>query len=976
MITPNDYDTLLKEYRDLQLRVTRFSFIEQQLVNTRDQLDHELVLYKRLNKFNKDALKDMSEIEFISLVAESIIDILEIEVSVFCVNYSDNSAPILHIEGKNFDASYHEKLLEDIKKMSHKSIESSAEIFTKRVLDYYESLNLYSDGIFFNFSEKELGYSITLFGLITSKKAPLYQKLDTKHETIFGIFGQQVQSVLANRKRGEKIKEQILKISASEIELKKLSLIATKTKNGVIISDHHGRIEWVNDSFSKSTGYTIDEVLGKKPKDFLQRVETDITIQKQLSEALSKKESVEVKIVNFTKKGLPYYNLIEIIPVFDDNGKHINFVSLQKDTTIETMYQDEILRINSRYELITSISNIGIWEWDEKEKKAVCNDVIIAQYGTNRKEIGEDFINFWKKAIYREDRKQTIQGVDSVINGLVNFIEQEFRIVRHSDKAIRILKCLTIAERDFEGNLIRLVGSANDITEIREAEVRLKVSEQKYRGIIENMSLGLVEVDLDEKVLFNNKKFNDLTLLENNSSITISSNIETSLQNKVSQKIILSYKKIDDSAFEIEYRRKDNKVIHLLVSSAPEFSLKNEITGYINIYLDITSVKKLQTNLEKALEERNDFILKVNSLKSFYESILNHSPAKIAVFDPELTLVYANEHLLLKEKLWIKSLNKTLYQIAQENVTEKDRILAIANSINTSITENQLVQYEETRNNDNGSIGHVLRNVLPYFNSNNELEHIIVSGVNITDLKTIQNDVLEKNLELNKINGELDNFVYRVSHDLRAPLLSIKGILSLLFYTKKFDKEVTEYLNLIQNSILRLDETIQEILEYSRNARLEVKLETFNVEEMVKEIFEDLKYTSSNEIVFSLEIEGSSFIETDKSRLNTVLKNIIGNSVKYKKANAYDCYVTLAIKRLEQFMEITVSDNGEGISEKSISKIFEMFYRGTSTSVGTGLGLYITKEILNKLQGTISVTSELGVGTIVTIKLPYLKIDK
>ena len=976
MIPPNDYDTLLKEYRDLQLRVTRFSFIEQQLVNTRDQLDHELVLYKRLNKFNKDALKDMSEIEFISLVAESIIDILEIEVSIFCISYPDNSDTILHVEGKNFDASYHEILLEDIKKMSHKFSESSAEIFTKRVLDYYESLNIYSDGVFFNFSEKELGYSITLFGLITTQKAPLYQKLDTKHETIFSIFGQQVQSVLANGKRGEKIKEQILKISASEIELKKLSLIATKTKNGVIISDPHGRIEWVNDSFSKSTGYTIGEVLGKKPKDFLQRTNSDISIQKTLSDALSKKESVEVKIVNFTKEGLPYYNLIEIIPVFDDNGKHINFISLQKDITTETMFQDEILRINSRYELITSISNIGIWEWDQKAQKAVCNDIIMAQYGANREEIGEDFINFWKNAIYKEDRKQTIQGVESVTNGLVNFIEQEFRIVRHSDKAIRILKCLTIAERDFEGNLIRLVGSANDITEIREAEVRLKVSEQKYRGIIENMSLGLVEVDLDEKVLFNNKKFNDLTLLENNSSITVSSNIETSLQNKVAQKIILSYKKIDDSVFEIEYRRKDDKVIHLLVSSAPEFSLKNKITGYINIYLDITSVKKLQTNLEKALDERNDFILKVNSLKSFYESILNHSPAKIAVFNPDLTLVYANEHLILKEKLWAKGLNKTLYEIAYENAIEKDRILAIANSINTSVTENRLVQYEETRNNDNGSIGHVLRNVLPYFNSNNELQHVIVSGVNITDLKTIQNDVLEKNLELNKINGELDNFVYRVSHDLRAPLLSIKGILSLLFHTEKFDESVTEYLNLIQNSVLRLDDNIQEILEYSRNARLEVKLESFNVEEMVNEIFEDLKYTSSNEIVFSSEIEGSSFIETDKSRLNTVLKNIIGNSVKYKKANADDSFVTFSIKRFEQFMEITVSDNGEGISEKSISKIFEMFYRGTSTSVGTGLGLYIAKEIINKLKGTIFLTSEFGLGTVVTINLPNLKMDK
>jgi PAS domain S-box-containing protein len=974
MITPNDYDKLLKDYRDLQLRVTRFSFIEQQLVNTRDQLDHELVLYKRLNKFNKDALKDLSEIEFITLVAETIIDILEIEVSVFCISYPEESREtILYIEGKNFEESIQKLLLEDIKKIALKSADSTAEIFPKRILENYESLNIFSDGISFNFHEKELGYSITLFGLITSQKAPLYQNLDSKHEIIFGIFGQQVQSVIANRKRGEKIKEQVLKISASEIELKKLSLIATKTKNGVIISDQHGKIEWVNDSFTKSTGYSIDEVLGKKPKDFLQRVDVDFSIQKQLSKALSKKENVEVKIVNFTKDGMPYHNLIEIIPVFDDDGKHINFVSLQKDITTETIFHEEILRINSRYELIASISNIGIWEWDEKEQKAVCNDVIIAQYGTNRKEIGEDFINFWKKAIYREDRKQTTQGLDSVINGLVNFIEHEFRIVRHSDKAIRILKCLTITERDFGGKLIRLVGSANDITEIREAEERLKASEQKYRGIIENMSLGLVEVDLDEKVLFNNKKFNELTLLENNSSITISNNIETSLQNKVSQKIILSYKKIDTSVFEIEYRRQDNKVIHLLVCSAPEFSLKNEITGFINIYLDITSVKKLQTNLEKALEERNDFITKVNSLKSFYESILNHSPAKIAVFDPELTLVYGNEQLLLKEKIWLKSLGKTLYQIGQENKTEKDRILAITNSINTSITENRLVQFEETRINDDGSLGHVLRNVLPYFNSNNELEHIIVSGVNITDLKTIQNDVLEKNLELNKINGELDNFVYRVSHDLRAPLLSIKGILSLLFHTEKFNKDVTEYLNLIQNSILRLDETIQEILEYSRNARLEVRLETFNVAEMVQEIFEDLKYTSLNEIIFSLEIEGSSFVETDKSRLNTVLKNIIGNSAKYKKVNADDCYVTLSVKRLEQFMEITVSDNGEGISEKSISRIFEMFYRGTSTSVGTGLGLYITKEILNKLHGTIAVTSELGAGTIVTINLPHLK---
>jgi Tol biopolymer transport system component len=81
MVSQNDYDKLLNDYSNLQLRVTRFSYIEQQLINTRDELDRELLLYKRLNKFNKEALKDMAEVEFVELVADSIIDIFEIEMT-------------------------------------------------------------------------------------------------------------------------------------------------------------------------------------------------------------------------------------------------------------------------------------------------------------------------------------------------------------------------------------------------------------------------------------------------------------------------------------------------------------------------------------------------------------------------------------------------------------------------------------------------------------------------------------------------------------------------------------------------------------------------------------------------------------------------------------------------------------------------------------------------------------------------------
>jgi signal transduction histidine kinase len=169
-----------------------------------------------------------------------------------------------------------------------------------------------------------------------------------------------------------------------------------------------------------------------------------------------------------------------------------------------------------------------------------------------------------------------------------------------------------------------------------------------------------------------------------------------------------------------------------------------------------------------------------------------------------------------------------------------------------------------------------------------------------------------------------------------------------------------------------LDETIQEILEYSRNARLELKLEHFDVAELTQIICEDLRFTASNEIDFNISNTGSTFLVTDKSRLNTVLKNIISNSVKYKKVNSKDCYINISLSSIGNSMIITITDNGIGIHPNSIPKIFEMFYRGTSTSVGTGLGLYIAKEILSKLKASINVSSEIGIGTTMTINIPNL----
>jgi signal transduction histidine kinase len=122
-----------------------------------------------------------------------------------------------------------------------------------------------------------------------------------------------------------------------------------------------------------------------------------------------------------------------------------------------------------------------------------------------------------------------------------------------------------------------------------------------------------------------------------------------------------------------------------------------------------------------------------------------------------------------------------------------------------------------------------------------------------------------------------------------------------------------------------------------------------------------------------LEISGSEEVLSDKSRMDTLLKNLIGNSVKYRRTNIANPFVKVEISSSQSFYVIKVIDNGEGISPKSINKIFDMYYRGSSSSVGTGLGLYICKEILNKLNGAVTVKSVVGEGTTMTITLPIIK---
>lgn len=228
-----------------------------------------------------------------------------------------------------------------------------------------------------------------------------------------------------------------------------------------------------------------------------------------------------------------------------------------------------------------------------------------------------------------------------------------------------------------------------------------------------------------------------------------------------------------------------------------------------------------------------------------------------------------------------------------------------------------------------------------------------------------------ENQELKAANYELDRFVYSTSHDLRAPLNSMVGLIELVT-EESSEKQTLEYLEMLKGSAKKLDGFICDILSYSRNSRMEVNKELINFKELTNEITQNLKFMGDgNRMVnFTIEITNDIPVYADKNRLNTILNNLISNAIRYQNYQIQNPFLHIKIDSSEGKTKIIVRDNGIGIQKELQPKIFDMFYRVSHQSIGSGLGLYIVKEAVHKLDGTIEVMSEIGEGTTFTIHIP------
>lgn len=233
----------------------------------------------------------------------------------------------------------------------------------------------------------------------------------------------------------------------------------------------------------------------------------------------------------------------------------------------------------------------------------------------------------------------------------------------------------------------------------------------------------------------------------------------------------------------------------------------------------------------------------------------------------------------------------------------------------------------------------------------------------ITAQKNHENELVNRNFEL-------DSFVYRASHDLKAPLNSLMGLIDIL-KGETADGNVLTYLGLMDKSVIKLDTFIRNLTDFSRIQRLEMRYQPVDFEEMLAEIRESLAYMQdSGKVEKIVTIADGPQLYGDSFHIAIVLSNLISNAIKYHDHQKASPEVRVTISVTDDRATIEVQDNGMGIPAAHKDRIFELFFRASNQSFGSGLGLYITRNAVDKMDGQIEMESEEGVGTTFRVELP------
>ncbi|WP_405411645.1 PAS domain S-box protein [Maribacter sp. Asnod1-A12] len=649
------------------------------------------------------------------------------------------------------------------------------------------------------------------------------------------------------------------------------------------------------------------------------------------------------------KDGTIKYLLVEVEVVRDPHNMAVNFKGTVIDITQQKKADNEILDLQNKMNAAIRIGKIGYWDFNY-EKETI--NWSLRMYEIYDIEPGTEIsLQLIESRLHPDD----VELHRNVVNKLA--IEHDaysftYRIIDKKG-AIKYL-LIDMESVAYKGQNTKYSGTVLDITKQKEADNEIIALQAKMNAAIRIGKIGYWNWDMSGDVIEWSKEMYEIHEIDPSTVITVSSLKEIIYHedwDMINQSITNRKESVQQSTSIYRISLKDHTFKYFLASSEMTYDEENNPIFYRGTAMDITS----NILAEQALKESQE-----KFTKAFETNLMG-----MIILDDQRRVIEANKMVYSLLKTTKKKLiGKTILESKELIVNENER-QRLWNKLNK---EGEIVNEEYRIELKNGDKKTLLISMAPL--NEEGKKSFLINLVDDSKRKEAEKNLENQYYELQKTNSELDSFVYSASHELRAPLSSVLGLIQLI-KMEEINPKLFQHLNMMEKSIDRLDSFIKDIIEYSRNKHIDLKLELIDFTTLINHSLESLWYLENiNNIKVQININDNVKFVSDSKRISVLMNNFISNAIKYHDLNKTTPSIWITVKTTKKEAVIVIKDNGVGMAKDQVERIFEMFYRVSSKVMGSGIGLYIVKEVILKLKGTIKVTSKFGEGSTFTLTIP------
>ena len=751
-------------------------------------------------------------------------------------------------------------------------------------------------------------------------------------------------------------------------ELERLSIIIQQTINAVIVTDADGKTEWVNNAFEKVTGYTIEDAKGKAPGSFLQGKDTNPDTVCYMKEQIAKREPFICEILNYKKSGESYWLRINGQPLFDKNGNVIQFFAIEEDITYEKEAQEKIRAAASRMSSLISNLHAGILLENENHTIALINQHFCDMFDIP--EVPEQMSGA-DCSQAAEQTKHLFTNPDQFVTGIDKILTNRKLVVAEKLEMAdgRVL------ERDFipiwnDGRYDGHLWVYQDITEKINADKKLEEQRKFYEEILDNIPSDIAVFDSKHRYLYLNPvaikdpELRKWMVGKTDEDYVAFRNKPLSLvegRRKVFNSVIGS-KKLKH--WEEKLIQPDGSAKYVMRNMFPVLNNDNEVILVIGYGFDITNIKNIQQQIEQSEKK--------------YRDVIDNSLAIVSTHDMDGKFITVNP---MVGKIYGYADGEMVGHSLKEFIPDEDKDLFEENYLEKIKREKQSSGIFRVLNKQ-GQIVYSLYNNFLKEEAGKE-PYVIGFAVDITDRV-----MAEKELKIaKKVTEEMvqtkQNFLANMSHEIRTPMNAIMGMSRQLQKTELNDKQHV-YLDTITSASENLLFIINDILDLSKLDAGKLALEKIGFEPkmVVGKVMQVMAHKAEEK---GLRLTNSfsdaqlfPILIGDPYRINQILLNLVSNSIKFTETGMVDisCKV-INQTETEQQVELSVKDTGIGMDPDFVNNLFQKF-RQEDESVarrfgGTGLGMSISKQLVDMMGGEIKVTSKKGKGTVISLCFSFEK---